>query len=79
MRVEGYFPLVAYLSKIKLKDTAALKAEYEQVKTDVRHRFTGIGSGSKYTFYRAYNEKPDGSHPIPFYGFADVNDTSSRQ
>jgi hypothetical protein len=68
---EGYFPLVVYKSDINLKDTVSLKAEYEEVKTDVKQMFTGIGKGNKYIFYQAYNVIPDGRHLVPDYTFRD--------
>jgi len=71
MRVEGYFPLVLYKSDINLKDTVLLKTEFEKVKTEVKHLFPGIGKGNKFTLYQAYNEMPDGIHPVPYYGFVD--------
>ena len=68
---KGYFPMVIYWSGINVKDTIALRAEYENVKTEVKRLFTGISTGKKYTYYQAYNQIPDGTHPLPYYGFAD--------
>jgi hypothetical protein len=67
---EGYFPMVLYLTKIDIKDTVSLKAEYEKVKSEVKQIFTGIGTGKKYTLYQAFNEIPHGQ-PVPEYTFAD--------
>jgi hypothetical protein len=68
---EGPFPMISYLSGINIKDTVALKNEYEKIKIEVNQLFTGINKDKKYVFYRAFNEIPDGTKTVKRYGFVD--------
>jgi hypothetical protein len=65
--------MVAYLSKINLKDTVALKNENEELKKVIVNIFPGIEKGKKYVFFQAYNEIPNGKTPVNHYGFALVS------
>ena len=56
---EGFFPMVCYLTNIKLTDTIALKSENEKIKKIIGQIFTGIDKDKKYIFYQAFNEIPD--------------------
>ncbi len=68
---EGFYPMVYYLSKITLKDTVALKAEYEKIKPEVERIFKGIEADKKFVFYRAFNEMPGADKVVDHYGFID--------
>jgi hypothetical protein len=70
---EGVFPMVAYISKIDLKDTVALKRENEELKKVIGTLFPGIEKGKKFIFFQAYNEIPNGKTPVEHYGFALVS------
>ncbi len=70
---DGIFPMVAYISKIDLKDTVALKKENEELKKVIGTLFPGIEKGKKFVFFQAYNEIPNGKTPKEHYGFALVS------
>jgi hypothetical protein len=55
---EGVFPMVYYKSVIKLKDTAGLRKENENIKKVIGKAIPGIDQDKKYVFYDAYNERP---------------------
>jgi hypothetical protein len=55
---EGNFPMIYYLSKIKLKDTAALKKENEELRKVIGQVMPGIDREKKYVFYTVFNEMP---------------------
>jgi hypothetical protein len=67
----GYFTTVRYLSSINLDDSIALGKENEKIRIEVQKIFTGISINKKATLYQAFNEMPDGEHPIKHYGFVD--------
>ncbi len=67
-----YAPAVLYLTKIKTTNLAALHAEYQQVKKEVKLRFNGIYNGKKMILYRAFNEFPNGTKKVASYGYIDT-------
>ena len=71
LKGEGFFPMVAYLSEINLKDTVSLKNENEKIKKEVERLFSGIDKDKKYVLYRAFKEIPDGTKLVEHYGFVD--------
>jgi len=71
MGVDGFFPMVYYLSGINLSDTTALKIENKKVREEVGRLFTGIDQDKKFVFYWAFNTMPDGKTPVEHYGFID--------
>ena len=72
LKEQGYFTTVRYLSSINIADSIALAKENEKVKLDVQKIFTGISINKKATLYQAFNEMPDGNHPVKYYGFVDL-------
>lgn len=55
---EGWFPMVDYISTIKLKDEAAIRKENEQIRKIIGTVMPGIDKGKKYVQYSAFNELP---------------------
>ncbi len=68
---EGFVPTIFYLTEINLKDTAALKIEYEQIKNKANQLFIGINKDKQFVFYWAFNEIPIGQNKVNRYGFID--------
>ncbi len=66
---EGYFPMVAYLTQVDLKDTIQTKKENDQIHRSIGEVFKGIDKDKKYVIYKAFNEIPNGITPVPTYGF----------
>lgn len=66
---EGYFPMVAYLTNIDLKDTISTKAENDLIHKSIGQVFNGLDKDKKLLFYKAYSEMPNGKTPVPTYGF----------
>jgi hypothetical protein len=67
----GYFTTVRYLSSINMDDSIALGKENKKVQIEVKRIFNGIGIDKRTTLYQAFNQMPDGEHPIKHYGFVD--------
>ncbi|MEN0056904.1 MAG: hypothetical protein AAGC65_24710 [Mucilaginibacter sp.] len=61
---EGDFPMIYYLSSIKLTDTTAVKQENERIKKVITQTFPGIDQNKKYVLYSAFNERPDGKKTV---------------
>lgn len=55
---EGVFPLVYYMSKVKLTNTVALKQENDNIKKVIGKLIPGIDQNKKYVYYDAFNEWP---------------------
>ena len=55
---EGWFPMVDYLSSIKLKDEAAIRKENAQVRKIIGTQMPGIDKDKKYVQYSAFNQLP---------------------
>jgi hypothetical protein len=64
---DGVFPLVYYISSIKLKDTAALRKENENIKKVIGKVILGIDKDKKYVFYDAFNEWPRNDRSVDRY------------
>jgi len=58
---DGVFPMIYYLSDIKLKDTIALKKENESIRKVIGQAMPGIDKDKKYVFYSVFNQMPDGT------------------
>ena len=71
LMAEGFVPTIFYLTEINLKDTVALKIEYEQIKNEANQLFTGINKDKQFVFYWAFNEIPVGQNKVNRYGFID--------
>jgi hypothetical protein len=78
LKEQGYFTTVRYLSSINIVDSIALRRENEKVKMEVQKLFTGISINKKTTLYQAFNEMPDGNHPVKYYGFVDFGEKLSK-
>jgi hypothetical protein len=68
---EGVFPVVAYKSSIKLKDTTALKKENESVKKVIGKLMPGIDKDKNYVFYYIYNQWPRYDESVDRYEIDD--------
>jgi hypothetical protein len=55
---EGSFPQITYVTKIKLKDTAAIKAENLLMRKALVKLMPGIDKNNRYIYYLAYNQQP---------------------
>lgn len=67
--VDGYFPMIEYLTNLDLNDTVSTKMEYETVHSEIVKAFNGIDKNKNYIFYKAFSEMPDGKTPVQTYGF----------
>ncbi len=56
---EGTFPVIYYLSTVKVSDTTALKRENEMIQQVIGQAIPGIDQDKKYVYYTAYNEMPN--------------------
>ncbi len=72
LKEHGYFTTIRYLSSINISDSIALGKENDRVKAEVQRIFTGISMNKGVTLYQAFNEMPDGTHPIKYFGFVDT-------
>ncbi|MVN21414.1 hypothetical protein GO621_07680 [Mucilaginibacter sp. HMF7410] len=68
---EGTFPMIYYLSSIKLKDTLGLKRENEQVKKVIGKALPGIDQDKKYVLYSVFNGLPDGKKTLEHFDITD--------
>ncbi len=68
---EGSYPMVYYLSSIKLADTVALKKENGNIRKVIGNVMPGIDKDNKYIFYSAFNTKPDGRKTVDHYDLTD--------
>lgn len=68
---DGVYPVVYYLSKIKLKNSKELKAENEQIKKEIGRIFTGIDKDKKYVVYKVFNEMPNDEGEVDNLVFID--------
>lgn len=68
---DGTFPHIYYLSKIKLKDTTALKKENTSVKKVIGKLIPGIDKDKKYLFYSIFNKMPNPNEEVDRYEVKD--------
>ncbi|MEZ2335209.1 hypothetical protein AB6735_06220 [Mucilaginibacter sp. RCC_168] len=64
---EGVFPMIYYVSSIKLKDTTAIKQENENIKKMIGQTLPGIDQDKKYVLYSAFNESPSGIKTVDHF------------
>ncbi|WP_183565611.1 hypothetical protein [Mucilaginibacter sp. SP1R1] len=64
---DGVFPMIYYMSAIKLKDTTALKQENEQIKKVIDQTLPGIDKNKKYIYYAAFNDLPTGMKTVEHF------------
>jgi hypothetical protein len=64
---DGAYPMVYYLTRIKLNDMLALKKENEQIKKVIGKIMPGIDKNKEYIFYSAFNHRPTGNATVDHY------------
>ena len=67
----GCFPLIRYKTSIPIDDTVRLKAENKLMRQRIGAIFKGIDKNKRFILYRAFNEVPNGSKEVNYYGFLD--------
>lgn len=72
--VEGFFPIVNYLTTIDLQDTVQTKIENDAMHAIIGDKFYGINKNKKYVFYKAFSEMPKGKKEVPVFVFAQENE-----
>ncbi len=68
---DGVFPLVYYMSSVKLADTVGLRKENENIKRVIGNVIPGLDKDKKYVFYDAFNEWPRGDKSVDRYDMPD--------
>lgn len=72
-RTEGSCPMIYYISKYNVQDSAAVKKEHEEVKKVIGQVIPGINQERKYVYYTVFNGMPDWkSKKIPHLEIRDV-------
>lgn len=61
---DGSYPMIYYLSHIKLSDTEALKKENNEVKKAIGQIMPGIDKDKKFVYYAAYNKLPNNATSV---------------
>ena len=56
---DGNYPMIYYISKVSLKNEAAVKAEHEAMKKVIGETMPGINKNNKYVYYTVFNEEPN--------------------
>ncbi len=69
---EGIFPMVYYLSTIKLNNIAALKKENDNIKKVIGQAFLGIDKNKKHILYAAFNTWPKYNQSVDRYEMIDT-------
>lgn len=64
---EGEFPMIYYLSSIKVTDTTAIKQENENIKKVLDQTLPGMDREKKYLLFSAFNERPDGKKTVAHF------------
>jgi hypothetical protein len=57
----GYVPTVKYVTKANVRDSVALKKEFQLIKTAIGKALPGIDHDNKRIIFSAYNERPKGN------------------
>jgi hypothetical protein len=68
---EGSFPQITYVTKVKLKDTAAIKAENLLIRKALGKLMPGIDKNNQYIYYLAYNQQPTSENYQARYDMVD--------
>lgn len=71
VKPDGVYPMVYYISKIKLKDTAAIEKENRMIRQALITFVPGIDKNKKYIFFAAYNEWPRSDVSVDRYEITD--------
>ncbi|WP_184544258.1 hypothetical protein [Mucilaginibacter sp. FT3.2] len=64
---DGDFPMIYYLTNIKLSDTTAVKKENEQIQKVIDKTIPGLDQENKYVLYSAFNEWPTGVKTVDHF------------
>ena len=67
----GVYPLIYYISSIKLKNTDALKKENDEIKEVIGKLVPGIDKDKKFVYYDAFNEYPRYDQSVDRVDFVD--------
>lgn len=69
---QGTYPLIQYMSKVKLSDQAAINREYAQVRQNIGRLIPGIDKDKKFVQYNVFNERPRYDVSVPRYEVVDT-------
>jgi len=70
-RDDHYYPMIYYLTKISLSDTAAIKRENAAIKQVIGDALQGINKDKKYVLYCAFNELPSSKKYVKWFEMTD--------
>jgi hypothetical protein len=68
---EGTYPIICYLTKINLKDVAAIERENNEIKKKIGLVMPGIDKNKTLLHYAAYNEMMSNKASVPHYDITD--------
>lgn len=68
---QGTYPEIYYLSHISLKDTTAMRQEYENVREVIGQVMPGIDKENKYLLFAASNTLPNATKEVEYYRVVD--------
>ena len=68
---DGVYPVVSYMSAIKLKDVKGLQKENDNIKKVIGNVIPGIDQDKKYVYYDAFNEWPKYDRSVDRYEIID--------
>lgn len=55
---EGNFPIISYLTRVNLKDAAAIRKENAEIQEHIGELMPGVDQHKKYLYYQIYNTPP---------------------
>lgn len=64
---DGNFPIITYLTRINIKDTAAVHKENLEMRKYIGEMMPGVDKNKKFLFYQAYNTVPNFKTNTPSY------------
>ena len=64
---QGVFPMIYYLTDIKLSNVEALKKENINIQKVIGQAMPGIDKNNKYIYYSVFNQMPDGTKAFDHY------------
>jgi len=70
----GAYPMIYYLSTVKLQDTAAIKKENMAVKAIISKMMPGIDKDNKYLLYTIYNQMPNAERSVDHFDITEKID-----
>jgi len=68
----GYAPTIKYITKIDVRDTIALRKEFDGIKKAIGKILPGIDQDKKCIIFSAYNHRPEGNSNPLSYDMVDV-------